>query len=278
MSSLVVAESLAVVLINSVTRLSVKVLDDNGNPVDPAVLKFTLADNSGKAILAVDTTSSRLIHAGLGQYYIDIGNQAVNVETSILNEYLVYWQANVLVSSDTITASQNLTVISYRTKLMLAPLKLMIDKSRKMVDPANDVFLGYSDPQLVSFLAGGIQIINAYQPSGTFSFETYPDGFRQLLIESSMMAGVMSQELYAIDTDIPNYNDQGQSFVISHQPQLAAFLSQLAARLDKMIPLMKLNFVTTGSVLVQMNGSYRLNQLLSAAPSGSVFRNVAFVS
>ena len=86
----------------------------------------------------------------------------------------------------------------------------------------------------------------------------------------------MSQELFAIDTDIPGYNDQGNSFVIQHQPQLASYLSWLSSRLDKLIPMLKLNFVSAGSLHIEAGPNFRLAQLINAAPAGALFRNVFF--
>ncbi|KKM17779.1 hypothetical protein LCGC14_1672350, partial [marine sediment metagenome] len=101
-------------------------------------------------------------------------------------------------------------------------------------------------------------------------------GYEFTLIESALMAGVMSQQLFAVDTDIPSWNDQGNAFVIQHAPQLASYLNWLAARLDKMIPMLKLNFVSSGSLHIEAGPSFRLATLLNAAPSGSLFRNIYF--
>lgn len=133
-----------------------------------------------------------------------------------------------------------------------------------------------SDSQLIAFLQGGLQNINAYQPSLTLSLENFPIEFKQILIDASLITGVMSQQLYAIDTDIPNYNDQGTSFVITHQQQLAGFLNQITARLDRLIPMMKLQLIQPGTLHIQMGPSFRLQTLMSAAPQGSIFRNVFF--
>jgi hypothetical protein len=130
---------------------------------------------------------------------------------------------------------------------------------------------------LIQYLEGGLQMINKYQPSVFFTFETFPIcQFRILLLEAALLVGAMSQTLFAIDTDVPSYNDQGQSFVINHQQPLASYLNDLARRLDQQIPSFKLHFVSGGSVLTQMGPNYRLQTVMTAAPSGSLFRNVFF--
>jgi hypothetical protein len=171
---------------------------------------------------------------------------------------------------------QNVNVISVREAQYLPDLRLMIDKSRKATTPNSNCYLGYSDSQLVSYLEGGLQNINAYQPSLTFTMENFPLEYRQILIDSALITGVMSQQLYAIDTDIPNYNDQGTAFVITHQAQLASYLNQVTQRLDRLIPMMKLQLIQPGSLHVQMGPSFRLQMLMDAAPQGSIFRGVFF--
>lgn len=74
--------------------------------------------------------------------------------------------------------------------------------------------------------------------------------------------------------DVATYNsDQGNAFVINHQPKLAAFSAALAQRLDKLIPSMKLHFVSSGSVKIEAGPSFRINALVQMSPNGALFRN-----
>jgi len=182
-------------------------------------------------------------------------------------------------ASQELVVSQVVKIITHRVFSLLQQLRLQIDKALKFVntDPENPTYLGYTNGQLVTYLEQGLQIINAYQPSGVFSFDNYPyTSYGFTLIEASLLAGVMSQQLFAVDTDIPNWSDQGNTFVIQHQPQLAQYLNWLSQRLDKMIPMLKLNFVSSGSLHIEAGPNYRLAQLINAAPSGALFRNVFF--
>lgn len=182
-------------------------------------------------------------------------------------------------ASEELVVCQNVRVITHRVCSLLQKLRLQIDKALKLVstDPEHPCYLGYTEGQLVTYIEQGLQIINAYQPSGTFNLDSYPyNHYGFTLIEASLMAGVMSQQLFAIDTDIPNWSDQGNTFVIQHQPQLAQYLNWLSQRLDKMIPMLKLNFVTSGSLHIEAGPNFRLAQLIDAAPSGALFRNVFF--
>lgn len=183
-------------------------------------------------------------------------------------------------ASEELLICQNVKVINHQMCSILQKFRLQIDKASKLVsnsDPDDPCFLGYTEGQLMTYLEGGIQAINAYQPSGCFNFDNFPyDKFCWTLLESSLLVGVMSQQLFAVDTDIPNWSDQGNTFVIQHQPQLAQYLNWLSQRLDKMIPQMKLNFVSTGSLHIEAGPNFRLAQLIDAAPGGALFRNTFF--
>ncbi len=197
-------------------------------------------------------------------------------ETGNESEWMFNWQVKLSSGGEVTNVLQKVNVMSVRAASFLPDLRQMIDKSHKLTAPSSECFLGYTDSQLLYYLYAGLQNINAYQPSLNFTMMNFPLEYRQILIDSALISGVMSQQLYAIDTDIPNYNDQGTSFVITHQQQLASFLNQITARLDKLIPMMKLQLLNPGSLHVQMGPSFRLQTLMSAAPSGSIFRGVFF--
>jgi len=175
------------------------------------------------------------------------------------------------------TVCVSVKVIPHRLCALLNKFRLMIDKTHKFVDsnPNDPCYLGYSNGQLWQYLSGGMQIINSYQPYVSFSFSTFPYGtYDFILLETSLLAGLLSQQLFAVDTDIPQWNDSGNAFVLSHSPQIAQYVNFLSQRLDKLIPQFKLHFVNSGSIHVQMGPNYRLQQLIDAAPGGALFRNL----
>ena len=250
---------------------------------DGAKITVNLATNAGSAIT---TTAAQIIAA-----VIAVGNEAVaEIITTILptgETGLGVVGAVALTNlsggadgSEELLICQNVKIISHRMCSLLQKFRLQIDKALKLVgnsNPDDPCFLGYTEGQLMTYLEGGLQAINAYQPSGIFSFDNYPyDAFGWTLLESSLLVGVMSQQLFAVDTDIPNWSDQGNTFVIQHQPQLAQYLNWLSQRLDKMIPQMKLNFVSSGSLHIEAGPNFRLAQLIEAAPHGALFRNTFF--
>jgi len=210
---------------------------------------------------------------------LSTGSDGTDLVSSVVQTYLVGGSDG----SEEESLCENVRVITPRVCSLTHKLRLQIDKVIKNVlssgDPTTSCYLGYTEGQLVQYIEGGLQIINAYQPSGVFTFDNYPySGYEFTLIETSLMAGVMSQQLFAIDTDVPNWSDQGNSFVIQHSQSLAAYLNWLSTRLDKMIPLMKLNFVRSGSLHIEVGPNMRLAALIEAAPSGSLFRNLWFKS
>lgn len=267
-----------ITLSGTIARLPITIQDVNGVDVDPSELVANLIDLGGN-IISTDTWPSpdaRIKRTGVGQFYIDIGNQTPNNETATIGELLMDWQVTLAVGGQITHTIEKIKIVSARETSFIPELRLMIDKSAKLVAPSSNVFLGYTDSNLYSYLEGGLQNINAYQPSLNFTIENYPLEYKQILLDSALITGVMSQQLYAVDTDIPNYNDQGTAFVISHQPQLASFLNQITQRLDKLIPMMKLQLINPGSLHIEAGPNFRLQQLVEAAPTGSIFRGVFF--
>lgn len=242
-------------------------IDIGGNREYIPYLSTNITAGSGSIILASPLTIN---HAD------NIILYGPNKETTSLGLFLFNWQIEMTQGGVITDSIAQIKVISPKATAFLPDFRQIIDKSRKFIAPKSECFLGYTDSQLLGYLEGGLGTINAYQPSLTFTFENYPLEYKQILLDAGLISGVTSQQLYAIDTDIPNYNDQGTSFVIVHQPQLASFLNQITQRLDRIIPMMKLQLLSPGSLHVKAGADYRLQQLVQASPSGSLFRNIYF--
>lgn len=268
-------------------RVEIQVTDDSQAPIDATTLSLTVLrlDNS---VVWTETygVGTRIVRQSAGRYYVNWGDPAVanNTETTTTGQYMFRWTMTVAASEQGRRrhAVQSVRVISLATYALVQQLRLIIDKSVKLVDedPNDPCFLGYTEDNLVRYLDGGLQAINSYQPyPGWDSIETFPvQQYGSLLIEAALMYGVMSQMLFAVDTDIENWNDQGNGFTIAHQPKLAAFLQQLATSLDQRIPKFKMHFLSNGSVRTVIGPSFRLNTLISASPSGALFRGLFFRS
>lgn len=253
----------------SVVRTGAKIkvnLATNGSGV------ITTIANDILAAVPLDEDTLEIVSVALST-----GSDGTDLVTSVTEVYLVGGSDG----SEEETLCENVRIITPRMCSLSHKLRLLIDKVVKRVFPSGDInegcYLGYTEGQLIQYIEGGLQIINAYQPTGVFTFDDYPyTNFEFTLIETSLMAGVMSQQLFAIDTDIPNWSDQGNSFVLQHAQPLATYLNWLSTRLDKMIPIMKLNFVNSGSLHIETGPNMRLAALMQAAPTGSLFRNLYF--
>lgn len=241
------------------------------------VLTLVSAHVAG-ATNATATKPTRIVNPGTGQYYIDWGDPSAPegaADTATAGLFTFLWQATAP-GQEQDSVVQNVCVATTNTLSFLPPFRDLIDKCRKAVNDT-DCFLGYTDSQLIQYLDQGLSIINAYQPYPVFdTVDQFPRQFIHVLLESSLIAGVLSQQLFAIDTDIPQFSDQGNTFVIQHAPQLASLLNQISTRMDTLIPLMKLHFVSTGSLHIESGNNFRLAQLIQAAPQGALFRNIFF--
>lgn len=261
---------------NAVGRVSIQILDDSVVPavaVDPTELVLTLTDRSGTAALTdtYGTPSSRIVRTAVGRYYFPLGDVTPNTETATAGDYLAYWRATV--SGAQVTELEAVRVASPQFFWGLIGLKNYIDKSVKPLDP--DCPLGYTDGQLALWLDAGLQWINAAQPYPIWStVGDFPAEHLQTLIESAAIVGLTSQAIFAIDTDLPNYSDQGNAMVLDHHPRLEATLARIATRLDAYIPKMKLQYVQGGGLHVQLSPNFRIAMLANSAPSGALFRNL----
>lgn len=289
MTVIVDARPTELVLVNQTERIGINVRNAAGTAVDVdrpgGVLSLNITALNDTVVVADDWVNdpggTSIINSGVGRYYYPYGSgvPAGNTNGS-LGDFLFRWRVGLTASSEVSNVIQVARVVSAMTMSLLPDFRLRIDKSAKLVDedPDDPCFLGYTDSNLVSFLQGGLSIINGYQPYPLWSsIDNFPtQWFKEVLFQAGLMAGVMSQELYATDTDIDAWSDQGNVMTISHQPKLAAFLNTLSARLDNTIPKMKLHAINSGSVRVEAGPNYRLAHLVAAAPTGSLFRNIFF--
>ena len=279
MAVLAVASPIEIIRKNAKQRVNISVINsDTGLPIDATQLDLSVTDLADSELYSEDffaVGNHRIVKpAGTtGQYYIEWGPAVA--ETGTPCDLLFNWHIVTTVGSEDVYTTQVAKIVSSSTLSLLPYLQTIIDKSVKAVNPDKDCYLGYTTDMLLQFIDGGLQLINSYQPYVVFSLETYPITlFREILLEASLYVGIISQLLFAVDQDVNAFSDQGQSFTINHQAPLSQFSNELARRLDTRIPAFKMHFVSTGSSLTQMGPAYRLQTVLTAAPSGSLFRNL----
>jgi hypothetical protein len=85
---------------------------------------------------------------------------------------------------------------------------------------------------------------------------------------------VSGDHSYTVENFATFNSDQGNVFVIDHQPKLATILNATWTRLATMVPAMKRHYVRNGAVRVEGGMNWRFQTLLSAAPTGSLFRKM----
>jgi len=282
------AQPYELILKNTSQRVDITVFDDQDppEPVDAesgTLRVLRLNDNVVYQESDFVGSPQRVVNSGTGKYYIEWGddsataNTPTQTETNTARTYLFHWQFVGVSGSEQINALQTVDVVTAKSMSLLGAFRAQIDKACKEVDtdPSNLCPLGYSDGDLYRYLCGGLSLINAEQPYPTFAtLDNYPMLFSQLLFDAGLIVGINAQTLFAIDTDVAQWNDQGNSWVLTHQPMLASFNNALAAQLERRVKSMKLHLVRSGVQHVQASTNYRLQTLISAAPSGSVFRNM----
>jgi hypothetical protein len=267
-------------------RINIALYDDSGNPVDATALHLQVLD-MGKRLKYEDDYFSppnpptRIVKptATTGQYYINWGDplEPVNVpiqrESRTVQDLFFIWRAVGGVGTEPSVVLQVVKIVDPIVMSYLPKFRLQIDKAAKLICEEGNIFLGYSDAQLLMYMEGGMNILNTYQPATNIFLENFPQGNLQLLIDTATIVALQSQSLFATDTDL-QYQDQGYSFNFDHFPKLQQFMSTLQARIDRLAPLFKLQFATYGSLHIEGGSSYRLSQLLSASPSGTLFRGM----
>jgi len=261
-------------------RINITLFDENGDPVDATYLHLKVMDVS-KVVLYEDdfitppAPPTRIIKpAGTtGGYYIDWGDPSIpnQRETTTIRDLFFVWRAIGGAGTEPAVALQVVKVVDPLVLSYLPQFRLQVDKAAKIVDEAGNIFLGYSDAQLLLFLESGLNLINTYQPNTSMVLESFPRTHLHLLIDVATIVALQAQEVFAIDTDI-NYSDQGYAFNISHTQPIHSFLQMLLSRTDRLVPLFKLNFATMGSLAIQAGPSFRMLQLMQAAPRGILFR------
>lgn len=285
-----VANMIDLVRINSQRRVDITVLDSSGNPADIVEEKLSTGDPKGELDLEItdlagtvvysesywpksNPPKTRIKHSAIGAYYINYG--AEENETTPQGTYLFNWHARITDTTEDMYRTQVIEVVTPRVLSLLPRFRLMIDKTVKRIMPDKDCFLGYTDGMLICYLTMGLHMLNEYEPYPMwYSLDAYPLEYHSdILMKAALYVGVISQTMFAIDTDVPAFSDQGHSFVLQHATPLAAMAQNLRAELDKLIPIFKKKFVESGTVSIELRMNSAYYALLTSSPSGSVFRN-----
>jgi hypothetical protein len=263
--------------------------DNCGNPVDIDESIKPTGEPRGELDLEVTTVggsvlysesyfpksqNNRVVHPSAGKYQIKWGDG--DNETTFQEGLLFNWHIRQTENSEDYYRTQLVEVVSPKTLSLLPYFRLMLDKSLKVLIPEDWCTLGYSDPQLIVYLKIGLSRINAAQPYTSWSsLDAFPlDRGLDILLRSSLISALDSQYLFAVDTDIPAYADQGHSFVITHGPQIKALRDSLSNELDRDIRAFKMHYVTSGSLGAEFRLGWGFYLTIASTPPGSLVKNI----
>jgi len=281
-------QPIELVLKNTIERIDILVTDVNGVPIDATQLTLSVYNSGEQQIIADDfnlgygippSLPTRIVKpvSTTGQYYFPFGDTSFdpNNNTSNPGEYLFSWHIVGAIGTEAVNVVQVANVVSVRTMRWVPKLRLIVDKAAKLIDddPDDPVFLGYTDSMLVQYLEDGLSLINSAQPYPMWTtIDQFPQEQYRTLLDGATMCALTSQEIFAIDTDV-SYSDNGNVFLIDHQPKLATALNTIWMRFKETVPGMKRHYLNNGTVRVEFNASARFQQLLDSAPAGALFRN-----
>lgn len=248
---------------SNIVRIPVRITDADGNPTDPTTLNFTLVLLDGSTVVAetyAPPTPTRIVRLGVGSYYFPVGDVSLDPlngqETVGAGTRMALWEY-VLPdgTSGSVESTVNVLPIAYFPAM--GRLRLLADKAilQLSTDPDNPLPIGFTDSMLSEYLMLGLEMMNSYQPVGSFSLATFPVfSHSNILISAAYYCLLTSQTMLAIATDVDSYNDINGSFVIVKHPKLMSMAQAALADLDKRVPQFKMQYYRLGSALVEFTG------------------------
>lgn len=244
------------------------------NPQKSSVqVDITVANNASPAIFGYLPTTG-IYSVTYQQCAGDVNVQLVQSNrTQSTGDFLFHWQVVCGPNMGSQSIIQVVKIASPRALSILPYFRTELDKALKQV--GNDrARTGYTDSQLMGYLTLAVTEINAYQPITNMTIDNFPsDSFKMILIWTALLVALISQGLFAVDTDI-NYSDRGASFQIDHTSKIQSFITTIINRLEQRMQSFKLQYAPVGLVKIEAGASARLAEILSAGPSGTLFRGL----
>jgi len=284
-----VAQMIELVRLDSKRFIDITFQDSEGAAIDidegeigglpTGELDLEITDMDGTSIFSEaywpnsNPISRRIKKSATGKYYVNLGTETGETDTA--GTYLANWHLRQNISTENIYATQVLEIVSPRTLSLLPKIRFLVDKVVKPNLPSEMCFLGYTDGQLIIGLQLGLHFLNEYQPYPCWaSIDDYDiTKYSHVLIKAAMYQILTSQGIFAIDTDVPSFSDQGHSFVLVHFAGLMQVSNQIKAELDRIVPDMKRHHVRSGSLGLQLRMNTAAHQLYMSMPSGAIWRN-----
>jgi len=265
-----------VITLKNVPKRAKIFISKDGQPYDPGVVSLNVADDGGNTVYTASLLEGQVKREAIGVYYVDLPSvyPPQNLFSSAPKRYMLQWSYGVDAGSEQFIAISWLWVLNHTVYQWFPRLRLQMDKAVKIADKSN---IGYTDAELFYYLQGGMDEVNMFPPVTNFMLDNWPETFGQLLINSATVVGMVSQKLFAVDTDVMPYSDQGFQYTLDHFTRLNTVLAELLAHIQDQMTKFKWEFSQLGSVTVQVVPYFPMAVLLKTSPRGSLFRNL-FVS
>lgn len=264
-------EGVLVALRYTQKRIKIFFVDTTVEPpvyYDPDSLSLKVLDNDTE-VLSGDYPTLISKEAD-GIYYIDAIGGTYDLTANAPKNFMFIWTYTNTAGGEVFTAVSNLYTIRQRTYDWFHMLRSQIDKSEKLYKD----FIGYQDGNILMYLQGGLSEINLFPPVTGFTLVNYPETYSQLLVNSATVVALTSQKLFAVDTDVLAYSDQGFSYQQDHFSRLNTVLTELLALVRDDLSRLKMEFTQLGSITVQVVPYYPLAVLLKTSAPGTLFRNL----
>lgn len=192
--------------------------------------------------------------------------------TQGIGDVLFHWEVLAQKGLEKISLLQVVKISTPKAYAILPYFRLEMDKAIKEVG-RDDARTGFTDAQLMQYLYLAVSELNALQPVTNLTIDSFPTNNLQILLYSALLLGLISQGLYAVDTDI-NYSDRGASFQIDHSSKLQSYANMIASRLQATVTQFKLQYASVGTVKYEAMYGMRTQALLDASPAGALFRGL----
>lgn len=260
-------------------------LDADGVPVEPDSVTVTISSGEDDTSLYTESTdtppvSPRIENSATGAYYIILGTGSDDAEAETDGTYgqiYVTWSVDFGGTVGVVEETSTVSIVQLSIFNLISQLRLIVDKVGKPIDTdsVNPMYTGYSDAQLFQFLNHGLSTINWYGPPVTWTaLAEFPAEHYSVLLEAATYAALLSQTLFAIDTELDSYSDLGGSWMVTRSPKLQAMLASIVSRLDVTVPKMKKFYYTPGGIYRQVSRRGSVVSLAMPGANGINFLNV----
>jgi len=207
-------------------------------PIKPYSISLDFRDSSGAVLWSVDGVSTNSMESDpenpnrLITEVVINGEYVYYYDTGPLNygEYQAAWNIRESIVSNATKYIQIIRAVPGVFWHYATELRIFIDKMQKR----SGVVQAYTDSDLYSHVMGGLDIINFYAPTTTWTLTDIPlqgsRGVRTALLYASAVKAIQAQQILDVDLD---FNHSGQTVTLTYSHDWSNVLSALQGQLDK---------------------------------------------